>query len=108
MKPHWHENLILICEKCGKKLEGKSTPNPSYELKDWLKKELKARDLWGTTRVVTSTCLDICPEDKIAVAFISDRPDLRNWAEVVEPGDGNAKVLQIAITRAKAAQPGKD
>lgn len=108
MKPHWHENLILICEKCGKKLsESKSDLNPAIELKDWLKKELKNRDLWGTSRVVTTTCLDICPDQKIAVAFVSDRPDLGNWAEEIRPGDERGKILQIAIERAKPAPRGK-
>ena len=108
MKPQWHENLILICEKCGKKLEEKSGSNPAHDLKDWLKKELKSRDLWGTTRVVNSTCLDICPEDKIAVAFVSDRPDLGNWAEVIRPGDEKSKILQIAIARTKPAPRAKN
>jgi hypothetical protein len=108
MKPHWHENLILICEKCGKKLAGsKSSANPSYEMKDWLKKELKERDLWGTSRVVTTTCLDICPDDKIAVAFISDRSDIGTNAEVFRVGHDEEKILQIAVDRATKAARGK-
>src|SRR5947209_8499653 len=69
--PGWHANLVLICEKCGKKLDPKANPTPM--LKDSLKKSLVAEGLWGTTRVVTTSCLDICPEGKIAVAFLSDR-----------------------------------
>jgi hypothetical protein len=104
MKPEWHRNLIIICENCGRKLSaGAKTPNPSHELRSWLKKEFLARDLWGTNRVVNSSCLDICPEGKVAVAFTSDRPDLEAWVEVIDPVEERDRVLHIAVERAKPA-----
>lgn len=104
MKPKWHQNLVIVCEKCGKKLaQDASAPNPSQVLKDWLKKQLLERDLWGANRVVTASCLDICPEGKVAVAFTSDRPDLEAWAEVVDPVTERDRILQIASERAKPA-----
>ena len=104
MKPKWHENLVIICEKCGKKLTPDSkAANPSHELKQWLKKELLARDLWGANRVVNSSCLDICPEGKVAVAFTSDRPDFEAWAEIVDPIEERDRILHIALERAKPA-----
>jgi len=102
MKPIWHENLVIVCEKCGKKIsENSSTVNPSHELKNWLKKEFVSRDLWGKNRVVTASCLDICPEGKVAVAFTSDRSDLETYAEVVDPIHEREKILSIAVERAK-------
>jgi hypothetical protein len=106
MRPTWHENLVLVCEKCGKKLQGTASSgadNPSLGLKDWLKKELLARSLWGRTRVVVTTCLDICPVDKVAVAFTSDRADLETTAEVIDPVTERDRVLHIAVERAKPA-----
>lgn len=104
MKPKWHRNLVIVCEKCGKKLaKDPSAPNPAHELKDWLKKQMLSRDLWGANRVVTSSCLDICPEGKVAVAFTSDRPDLETWAEVVDPVEERDRILHIASERAKPA-----
>lgn len=104
MKPDWHRNLIIVCEKCGKKLASPAdAPNPSHALKDWLKKQLLARDLWGANRVVTASCLDICPEGKVAVAFTSDRPDLETWAETVDPERERDRILHIAVERAKPA-----
>lgn len=99
MKPKWSENLVLVCEKCGKKLGG--SENPSFAMKDWLKKQLLAKSLWGTTRVVMTSCLDICPEGKVAVAFTSDRPDLETTAEIVDPVAEKERVLHIAVERAK-------
>jgi predicted metal-binding protein len=102
MKPKWHGNLVIVCEKCGKKLaKDSAAPNPAHEMKDWLKKELLARDLWGINRVVTASCLDICPEGKVAVAFVSDRPDLETWAEVVDPINERNRILQITTERAR-------
>ena len=102
MKPEWHQNLVIVCEKCGKKLATDPTAeNPAVTMKNWLKKEMLARDLWGANRVVNSSCLDICPEGKVAVAFTSDRRDLETWAEIVDPMTERDRVLHIAIERAK-------
>lgn len=99
VKPNWHQNLILICEKCGTKLERPGNGNPSRELKDWLKKQLLAKSLWGPNRVVTSSCLDICPEGKVAIAFVSDRPEFPTIAEIVEPSMDRARVLEMTLER---------
>jgi predicted metal-binding protein len=106
MKPTWHENLVLVCEKCGKKLQetsAKGAENPAVEMKDWLKKQLLAKSLWGRTRVVVTTCLDICPLGKVAVAFTSDRPDLETTSEIVDPIAERDRILHIAMERAKPA-----
>jgi predicted metal-binding protein len=101
MKPIWHSNLVLVCEKCGKKLARKSGDNPAIEMKDWMKKQLRDRDLWGRTRVVTTSCLDVCPEGRVAVAFVSDRKDLEATVEIVDPETERDRVLHVAIERAR-------
>lgn len=106
MQPNWHSNLILVCEKCGKKLEQPGKPNPSHELKNWLKKSLLDRSLWGANRVVTSSCLDVCPEGKVAVAFVSDRPDFESTVEIFDPVTQRDRILFTAVERAKPA-PGE-
>ncbi len=103
MKPRWSENLVLVCDKCGKKIaDSAGGPNPTGELKDWLKKELITRSLWGTSRVVVSSCLDICPENQVAVAYLSDRADFPAYAETIDPVNERERVLQTVIARAKA------
>ncbi len=101
MKPKWHKNLTLICEKCGNKLVKSGEKNPSIELKDWVKKKLIDQSLWGVNRVVTSSCLDVCPESKIVVAYVSDRKDLESHVEVIDPKTERERILQITLERAK-------
>lgn len=94
----------MICEKCGLKLSGPPpAENPSHALKNWLKKEMVDRSLWGKNRVVTTSCLDICPDGKVAVAFTSDRPDLEAWAEIVDPVTERDRILSVTIERVKPA-----
>jgi hypothetical protein len=101
MKPLWNENLILVCEKCGSKLAASSaTPNPSHDLKNWLKKELIARKHWGETRVVTSSCLDICPKEKVAIAFMSNRIEFPADAEIIDPVLERERILDKIVSRA--------
>jgi hypothetical protein len=59
--------LILICEKCGKKLNSEN--NPAVYLQQSLKTEIKQQNLKGKVRAVLSSCLDICPENRIAVGI---------------------------------------
>jgi predicted metal-binding protein len=68
--PKWHAHLVLVCEKCGAKLEPEA--KLSLGLKDQVKKKLVTGGQWGPVRVVTSSCLDLCPQGKIAVGFTGD------------------------------------
>lgn len=93
----------MICEKCGSKLSS-GGENPSHELKNRLKKQLTAKSLWGSNRVVTTSCLDICPEGKVAIAFVSDRPDLETRGEIIDPVAESERVLLSVLERAKASE----
>jgi predicted metal-binding protein len=62
------ESLILICEKCGKKLSD-SDENPARNLQQRLKEEIKQTFGKGVVRAVLTTCMDICPLGEIAVGF---------------------------------------
>lgn len=97
--PKWHESLVLICEKCGKKLNSKV--NPSIELKDWVKKQLVNSGNWGEIRVSTSSCLDICPEKMVAVAFTGDREGAKSIAFEIDPVKDREWLLQKALKRAR-------
>lgn len=64
--------LILICEKCGKKLSGSddSEKNPSRliqkEMKGIIADQIGKREL----RAVVTTCMNVCPKDKIATCLV--------------------------------------
>ena len=62
--------LILVCEKCGKKLaEAESLPaNPALNLQKLLKATIKERYGKGKARALITSCMDICPAGRISVA----------------------------------------
>lgn len=84
----YHETLVLICEKCGKKID--SDDNPALAIRGELKNALKKSGEWGKVRVMSTSCLDVCPEKKIAVAFTGDKPGSATEAVTIEPDEGDA------------------
>lgn len=66
----WSETVIMVCTKCGKQFN-----KTNQEAPEKIKSELKsiAKDKLGkkSVRVVTSSCLNICPAGKIAIAVAS-------------------------------------
>jgi predicted metal-binding protein len=63
------EALILICEKCGKKLAPDSEPNPARELQLLLKEKIKNQGKKGQLRAVITSCMDLCPKGEIAIGI---------------------------------------
>lgn len=100
--PKWHETLVLICEKCGKKMmtEG-SSKNPTLELKDSVKRDLVAEGHWGNVRVSTSSCLDICPDGKIAVSFTGDQKNQPTIAYSIDPVQDREWLKKKIISRSE-------
>ena len=61
--------MILICEKCGKKLCADPDKNPSRLLQAELKEKIKSRYGKGVLRPIVTTCMDICPNEEVAIAI---------------------------------------
>lgn len=61
--------LILICEKCGRKLAGEDGANLAVEFQKELKGEIMSRLGKGVVRAVATSCLDVCPQSQIAMAI---------------------------------------
>lgn len=59
----WSDTVVMICSKCGQESE-----RIKSDLKS-LCKERKGKDV----RVINTGCLDICPENKIAVVVASNK-----------------------------------
>ena len=68
--PPFTTGLILICDKCGKRMKADSDENPSRELVARLKKASKEAFGKGQVRAALTSCLDICPKDRISVAIV--------------------------------------
>jgi hypothetical protein len=63
--PPASEALILICEKCGKKLGA-----DSREIQGRVKERIREEGLKGRVRAVVTTCMDVCPDGEIAVGIV--------------------------------------
>jgi predicted metal-binding protein len=70
--------LILVCEKCGKRLDSDSDENPSRQLVSRLKKLAKKRLGKGAVRALVTSCMDVCPEDRVTVAVVTLHGTARN------------------------------
>ena len=70
IEPPFSTGLILICDKCGKRMKADFDENPSRELVARLKKESKEAFGKGEVRAALTSCLDICPENRISVAIV--------------------------------------
>jgi hypothetical protein len=75
VNPKWLETgLVLVCERCYKERIPEEAPEAAerigdFNLRDWLKRELKAHGEWGPIRVVSTSCLDVCSKDRVTVCL---------------------------------------
>lgn len=73
--PQWQNGLILVCSQCtveqfsGSYHKVRLGTTASEELQKWLKSRLKLDGLWGKYRVVSTSCLGVCPKESVAVVF---------------------------------------
>jgi predicted metal-binding protein len=67
----WSDAVVMVCTKCGKQFNDSKL----IESPERIKSDLKARtksEMGRQVRVITTSCLNICPVDKIAVAVASN------------------------------------
>src|SRR3954453_849712 len=70
VEPPVSTGLILICDKCGKRMKADLDENPSRELVARLEKDSKEVFGKGEVRAALTSCFDICPEERISVAIV--------------------------------------
>jgi len=101
----WSEAVVLICEKCGKSLEGlklKEDGNASENLKKYLKSQMKERGHGKQIRVVNSGCLDICIKNEVAVSYNPvDTTKHRQETFTVHPEHDREDILNFLIETLK-------
>jgi predicted metal-binding protein len=66
--PPMNRAMVFICEKCGKRAGG-SGKNPSHRLASKFKRLTKHEFAKGDVRIVLTSCMDICPDDQIAISL---------------------------------------
>ncbi|HTV93872.1 MAG TPA: hypothetical protein VMG98_14245 [Verrucomicrobiae bacterium] len=65
---------MLVCERCFKERIPEEAPDVAerlgdFNLRDWLKSELKENGEWGPIRVIATTCMDVCGKGKVTVCL---------------------------------------
>jgi predicted metal-binding protein len=90
--------LILVCEKCGKRLDSDFDENPSRRLISRLKKQAKKRFGRGEVRAVLTSCMDICPDDRVSVALVAFRGAASNTrffaVKLDDPEETSERILR--------------
>jgi predicted metal-binding protein len=62
----WRD-IILVCRKCSRKLDGGFGPDGEDSLPRELKRGLRATGRRATCRVIETKCLGICPKGAVTV-----------------------------------------
>jgi predicted metal-binding protein len=100
IEPPVSNALVLVCEKCGKRLDSESDKNPSRRLVSRLKKMGKKAFGRGEVRAVATSCMDICPEGEISVALVTFRRegnDTRFFTVSGDDAEGTAARILEAV-----------
>lgn len=69
-----NSGLVLVCERCYKERIPDEDPDKAAEigdfnLRDWLKKRLKAEGHWGKIRAISTSCMDVCARQRVTVVI---------------------------------------
>ncbi len=95
IKPPWSERIVLVCDNC--RAPGAIKPSCGHhgaeELRNWLKARLRESGDWGGIRVVTTSCLDVCPEEGVTVSIQEDQEEPELW--ILDP----EKDRELLLTR---------
>jgi predicted metal-binding protein len=92
--------MVFICEKCGKRARG-AGKNPSHRLASKFKRLTKHEFAKGDVRIVLTSCMDICPDDQIAISLQpnSAKNDCAFWVSDIQDLDASSEALLQTLRR---------
>lgn len=109
VSPKWQKSgVVLVCERCFKERIPEETPEIAerlgdFNLRNWLKAELKEHGEWGHIRVITTSCMDVCAKGKVTVALASQTDGRAAEVMIVDPlADKEALYVKIIDTLGRA------
>ena len=92
----WSETLVMVCSKCGKQFEETNEINSPERIKTELKALAKER-LGNKVRVITTSCLAICPQRKIAIVKATQNQSKTFTSIEVEPHKSAAEIYDSLL-----------
>jgi hypothetical protein len=97
--------LVLVCEKCGKHL-GPDGKNASPHLASKLKRCFKRRLERGQARAILTSCMDVCPEDRVTVVVVPSHRGPAQYCEMdVSDLDAASDAVLELVRRLQAPAP---
>ena len=109
VNPKWLERgLVLVCERCSKERIPEESPEIAerigdFNLRDWLKAELKEHGEWGTIRVISTSCMDVCAKGRVTVCIDPQNGEPPEVL-VVDPVDEKQAVYAKIVDRFRTAK----
>lgn len=104
VKPKWlNSGLVLVCERCFKERIPEESPEVAerigdFNLRNWLKSELKEHGEWGPIRVISTSCMDVCAKEKVTVCLDPKNGDSATVI-VVDPVEEKQAVYDTIVER---------
>ncbi len=94
----WSDAVVMVCTKCSRKIVGDE--KLADDFKKSLKSAFKDAGLGKRVRSVTSSCLDVCPKNRMAIAIVRRN----NGTEVVTVEPNILETELFERVRAMAVQ----
>ncbi len=91
----WSKAIVMICTKCGKSIDAKSLEDPvnvADNLKMYLKKSFKESGELDKIRIVTSSCLNVCIDERQAISIAQTNGQTETW--VMHPEQEKEQLLE--------------
>ena len=92
----WSESIVMVCSKCGKQFENPKEIDSPERIKTELKAIAKER-LGHKVRVITTSCLAICPQRKIAIVKATQNHSKTFTSIEVEPNSAATEIYDLLL-----------
>ena len=105
VKTKWQKSgLVLVCERCYKERIPDEDPEIAaqigdFNLRDWLKTELKEAGQWGHIRAISTSCMDVCARGRVTVAIDPQHEDKHAEVFVIDPIADKEELLKKIIKK---------
>ncbi len=93
----WSDAVVMVCTKCSRKIVGDE--RLADEFKKTLKSAFKEAGLGKRVRSVTSSCLDVCPKNRVAIAVVrrNDGTEVVTVEPDIKESELFARVCAMAV-----------